>query len=126
MRTLLLCALVLGMMGCQSAKEQQAQREELEAIHTNELKTQWYSEYTDTTNDFSERASSCMIEMYSQTYSPVGSGPICRESCQLREKVNAMVKAAPPYIDNPSQYAIGGGKESAFCRNAEKSKKGTK
>jgi hypothetical protein len=56
-----------------------------------------------------------MSEMYSLAYHPVGSGPICRESCAQLQKVNAMADSAPSYIDNPQQYNLG--KPPEFCRS---------
>lgn len=66
----------------------------------------WLIRYTDTTNRFTERVYQCEIEMHSLVYEPVDSGPVCREMCKEMAAVNAMVDAAPNYIDNPKQYHL--------------------
>lgn len=71
-----------------------------------EAKTQWLNSYTEEVNRSTSAGYACISEIWSLTFHPVNSGPVCRDYCKQLREIDKVVSEAPAYIDNPKQYLL--------------------
>jgi len=75
-------------------------------IDLNSKREAWDLNYIDLAYRNTSKAYECISEIYSLTYHPVDSGPICRSYHKESKELDRIVCAAPDYVENKEQYLV--------------------